>query len=88
MKTFYKIFTLTFIFLFTSQVYSQSNFHRFYYQAVIRDAAGQEIKNKDVELKLDIVQQNGVVRYTETRNVTTNQFGLVNRQKIWEGRKF
>ena len=78
MTTLYKILTLLFICIISVQSIAQTNFHRFYYQAVIRDTDGSPLENKDIEIKLDIESQNGVSRYTETRDITTNQFGLVN----------
>lgn len=51
------------------------------YQAVVRTQAGEVIANTSVGLKIEIVagDQNQVL-YTETHEVTTNAFGLINIQ--------
>lgn len=50
------------------------------YQGVARNAAGNVIPNQPVGLKLSILagSPTGTPVYTETRNVTTNAFGLFN----------
>ena len=49
------------------------------YQAVVRDAAGEIVKNKAVNFRLSILDSgpSGTPQYVETQNKTTNQFGLV-----------
>ena len=48
------------------------------YQAVARDITGQVVTNKHISLQLTILEGgiNGTVRYSETQNVTTNDFGI------------
>jgi len=50
------------------------------YQGVARNAAGNVLPNQPVGLKLSIVtgSPTGATVYSETRNVTTNAFGLFN----------
>ncbi len=52
----------------------------FNYQAVIRNQEGTPIEESSVELRLSILKNStsGPVYYTETHNVSTNGFGLVN----------
>lgn len=52
----------------------------FSYQAVIRDALGNVMSNKDVVINISVLQgsENGTEVYTEYWNVKTNAFGLVN----------
>lgn len=49
------------------------------YQAVVRDAAGEIVKNKAVNFRLSILDggPSGTPQYVETQSKTTNQFGLV-----------
>jgi hypothetical protein len=49
----------------------------FNYQAIIRDASGNIISNENITLKLSILDNMDTNVWTETHNVTTNQFGLV-----------
>jgi hypothetical protein len=51
----------------------------FNYQAVVRDAEGKILANKDVSFKIEIIKgmPDGSVIYTETHEVTTNELGLV-----------
>jgi hypothetical protein len=49
------------------------------YQAVVRNNAGDVIKNQSVRFKLSVTEgANGVTTYSETHQATTNSFGLVN----------
>ena len=52
------------------------------YQAVARNAQGQVLANTNVSLRICILQSSttGNTVYSETHNVTTNQFGLINIQ--------
>jgi len=52
------------------------------YQAILRDAQGQILANKDVEIGIAILQgsSEGVEVFSENHSVTTNDFGLVNLQ--------
>ena len=49
------------------------------YQAVVRDAVGEIVKNKAVNFRLSILDggPSGTPQYVETQNKTTNLFGLV-----------
>jgi hypothetical protein len=49
------------------------------YQAVVRDAAGEIVKNKVVNFRLSVLDggATGTPQYVETQSKTTNQFGLV-----------
>jgi hypothetical protein len=50
----------------------------FNYQAVVRDAAGVIVANKNVNFRIGITSgANGVIEYSETHNATTNPNGLV-----------
>lgn len=52
----------------------------FNYQGVARNSVGNVIQNKNISLRLSILNNsaNGPVIYSETRTVTTNPFGLFN----------
>lgn len=54
----------------------------FSYQAVVRDASGTIIQNQAVAFRISILQTatTGVSVYSETHNITTNDFGLANLQ--------
>jgi hypothetical protein len=62
-------------------VYSQAP-AIFNYQGVARNSVGAVLSNKNIALRLTIHNgtASGPVVYSETRNVTTNQFGLFNVQ--------
>ncbi|HHU34971.1 MAG TPA: hypothetical protein GXZ49_07040, partial [Bacteroidetes bacterium] len=49
----------------------------FNYQAIIRNASGNIISNENIALELSILDNMDTNVWTETHNVTTNQFGLV-----------
>jgi hypothetical protein len=49
------------------------------YQAVVRNSAGEVIKNQNVRFRLSVTEGlNGATVYSETYQVTTNMLGLVN----------
>jgi hypothetical protein len=49
------------------------------YQAVVRNNAGDVIKNQSVRFKLSVTEGvNGISTYSETHLATTNSLGLVN----------
>jgi uncharacterized protein (TIGR02145 family) len=48
------------------------------YQAVVRDAGGNELVNQAVSLRMTILENNTTTVYQETHSATTNGFGLVN----------
>ena len=59
--------------------YGQDGNPYFNYQAVIRDANNDPMRNHDVAIRTSIVQgRAGDVEYTETHMATTSQLGLVN----------
>ena len=72
MKRFYFLFTLLFTFF---QAYSNEGFN---YQAIVRDASGNILKNGDVTIAFDIIDQSDNVLYSESHTVTTNDYGIVN----------
>lgn len=49
----------------------------FKYQAVLRDQNGMILSDQDISLRLSLIN-NGTAAYTETHDVKTNKFGLVN----------
>ncbi|MDB4655513.1 hypothetical protein OAE48_01570 [Flavobacteriales bacterium] len=48
------------------------------YQAVVRDAGGDELVSQAVSLRMTILENNTTTVYQETHSATTNDFGLVN----------
>ncbi|MDP6909053.1 MAG: collagen-like protein, partial [Flavobacteriales bacterium] len=48
------------------------------YQAVVRDAGGNELVSQAVSLRMTILENNTTTVYQETHSATTNDFGLVN----------
>lgn len=70
---------ILFIVLILSSVTSQSPFF-FNYQAVIRDLNGLPQLNKDISMKMSILQYSpdGIISYVESFKLKTNEFGLVN----------
>ncbi len=71
------IYTLSLLMLSLS-IFAQTP-QAFKYQAVIRNSSGDVLVNQNVGIQLSILQGSdaGTSVYTETWNVTTNQFGLV-----------
>lgn len=72
---------ISFFILFTSfnVVYGQSP-QAFKYQAVVRDNANNILSNQNVALKILILEgsPSGNVVFSETHNIITNSFGLIN----------
>ncbi|MEN8118485.1 MAG: hypothetical protein ABFS16_15995 [Bacteroidota bacterium] len=58
----------------------------FNYQAVVRNNSGEVVSNQNVSFRISILQnsETGTSVYSETHNVTTNDFGLANL-KIGKG---
>ncbi len=54
----------------------------FNYQAVLRDATGNVLANKEVEIEVNLLKDStsNFSVFTETHAVTTNEFGLMNLQ--------
>jgi hypothetical protein len=48
------------------------------YQAVVRDASGNQLSGQAVSLRITILENNTATVYQETHSATTNGFGLVN----------
>ncbi len=73
----YALFITAFCIL-SSSIFSQSP-QGFNYQAVVRDASGQIVKEQAVSLRLTLLQggEGGSVVYRETHQVTTSAVGLV-----------
>lgn len=63
------------------EVYAQSPSH-FNYQAVVRDASGSPLTGQAVSLRFSILKgsQAGTVAYSESFQLTSNDFGLINLQ--------
>ena len=76
MKQFYAII----IFLLFSATVSAQAPSGFKYQAVLRDARGNTKANTKVTIIIDILQgsTSGIKVYSETHNVTTDTYGLIN----------
>lgn len=56
------------------------------YQSIVRDMSGNPLTNQNVSLRIGILSDStsGILVYSETHNVTTNPFGLINL-KIGKG---
>ena len=83
MKKIYFIILLSFIA--SGFVMAQSP-HAFNYQAILRDNSGALIANQSVSLQISIIKDSitGANSYTETHQLFTNDYGLVNL-KIGKG---
>lgn len=75
-KTF-SIILLSFSFILTMAAQPPQEFK---YQGIVRDNAGNPLRNKQIALRINILQQSetGNSVYTEKHYPTTNQFGLFN----------
>ena len=73
-----KIFTCLSAFLLSASLWAQAP-QSFSYQAVVRGANNELVKNKAVGMKISLLQgsENGTVAYTETHTPTANDNGLV-----------
>ena len=73
-----KITTLLFVFIGLS-IFSQTP-ESFRYQAVVRDVSGTLLNNQTVGLRISIMETSvsGPSVYTETFNLSTNDYGLAN----------
>jgi hypothetical protein len=73
-----KIFTLSLLLLITCGIFAQPP-QKMSYQAVIRDAASNLVKNHVVGMRISILQgsASGIAVYSETQTPTTNANGLV-----------
>jgi hypothetical protein len=82
MKQFMQKLASVFLVLLISMAAVAQSSQKMSYQAVIRDANNQLVDNKQVGLRLSIVQgsASGTVVYTETQTPTTNANGLMSIQ--------
>jgi hypothetical protein len=72
------LFVLVILIMTTLSTFAQSP-QNINYQAVVRNNAGDVIKNQSVRFKLSVTEGvNGVTTYSETHSATTNSLGLVN----------
>ena len=73
-----KAFTLICTFIVFIYVSAQSP-EKMSFQAVVRNTAGELIKNDNVGIRISILKgsSSGLEVYSETQNVTTNQNGLL-----------
>lgn len=73
-----KVITLLFVFMGLS-IFSQTP-ESFRYQAVVRDVSGTLLNNQTVGLRISIMENSvsGSSVYTETFNLSTNDYGLAN----------
>jgi hypothetical protein len=73
-----RLFTLLITLVFTTGLFSQTP-EKMTYQAVIRNASGELIKNSPVGMKISILQGSatGTPVYIETQTPTTNVNGLI-----------
>jgi uncharacterized protein (TIGR02145 family) len=70
-------FLLTAMFVFTLSAQAPQSFK---YQAVVRDKSGQVLPNRNISLRISILQStvDGPEEYQEVHSVTTGELGLVN----------
>ncbi|MBN2213408.1 MAG: hypothetical protein JW723_04125 [Bacteroidales bacterium] len=73
------ILSLASLFTFLLFAFSQSP-QAFKYQAVARDGSGNILANQSVSVKISILQgtPTGSIAYSETHNVSTDAYGLIN----------
>jgi hypothetical protein len=73
------ILSLASLFTFLLFAFSQSP-QAFKYQAVARDGSGNILANQSVSVKISILQgtPTGSIAYSETHNVSTDTYGLIN----------
>ncbi|RXK58785.1 hypothetical protein ESA94_15455 [Lacibacter luteus] len=76
-----QLFSSIFLLLFTATVWAQAP-QLINYQGVARNASGVAYASQQVSVRLNIRtgSPDGAIEYSETRTVTTNQFGLFNIQ--------
>ncbi len=78
-QTFFRPFSIVFLTIVSFVALKAQAPQVINYQAVVRDAAGEIVKNKAVNFRLSILDGglSGTPQYVETQSKTTNQFGLV-----------
>jgi hypothetical protein len=52
--------------------------NEFNYQAVIRDASEELVKNQNVSIKISILDESETILYSETHTVASNAYGMIN----------
>ncbi len=74
-----KIFTVLLFCTISLSILAQAP-QSFNYQAVLRNQAGEPLSSEEVTVKVDILKGTaaGTEVFSETHNVSTNEFGLVN----------
>lgn len=79
MKSFLQCLGVFVLTLLTLPSFSQAP-NAFNYQAVLRNSGGEIIENQAVTMRFSIRNNtaSGPIQYQETRNITTNEFGMVN----------
>ncbi|MCK5839581.1 MAG: hypothetical protein KAG99_07015, partial [Bacteroidales bacterium] len=73
------LLTLTVVILAATTILAQAP-QAFKYQAIARDASGNTLADQAIGIKVNILQgsQDGPVVFTETHQIQTNSFGLIN----------
>ena len=72
------ILTFTMLLLLAGNVANAQTPQGINYQAVVRDAGGNQLSNQAVSVRMTILENNTTTVYQETHAATTNGFGLVN----------
>jgi len=78
MKNFKIIQLLLLNIIICGSVFAQGNFHRFHYQAALRNTDGTTISNENIDVSISITDGDGNGVYGETQSTTTNAFGMFN----------
>ncbi|MCP4088391.1 MAG: collagen-like protein, partial [Gammaproteobacteria bacterium] len=75
-----KLFSIVSVFVLASVMSFAQAPQSFKYQAIARDIEGNIISDKNIGLRISILlgSAGGVIVYSETHNVRSNQFGLIN----------
>ena len=75
-----RIFTIAMFCLLAMSAFPQNMPIGINYQAVARDNLGNELKNRNLQIRLYVIagDPTGTIEYTETHSVTTDNFGLFN----------
>lgn len=75
MKTF---ITALFVLFLAFEVTGQSVPQQINYQGIARNASGAPLANTTIKIRLSFISSAASVFYTETKSVTTNEFGMYN----------
>jgi hypothetical protein len=76
MKTLKFIQLLLLNMLIAGSLFSQGNFHRFHYQASIRNIDGTVMANENIDVSISISDSDGNSVYGESQSTNTNAFGM------------